>query len=40
VRAAIEQHVDERQIATIRTVEESERAILRHWRPNGEGERS
>jgi hypothetical protein len=34
VRAAIEQHVDERQIAAIRTVEESEREILRHWRPS------
>jgi hypothetical protein len=35
IRTAIEQHVDERQLDIIRTAEESERELLRNWRPNG-----
>jgi hypothetical protein len=37
VRNAIEIHTDEHQIEVIRKAEESERELLRAWRPNGGG---
>ena len=36
VRAVIEEHVDEGQLAVIRAAEESERELIKAWRPNGE----
>ena len=36
VRAVIEEHVDEDQLAVIRVAEESERELIKAWRPNGE----
>jgi hypothetical protein len=36
IRNAIEQHVDERQLEIIRTAEESERELLRTWRPEAQ----
>jgi hypothetical protein len=35
VRAVIEQHVDQHKLETLRVAEESERELLRSWRPNG-----
>jgi hypothetical protein len=35
VREAIEQHIDPGQLETLRVAEESERELLRAWRPDG-----
>jgi hypothetical protein len=35
VRAAIERHIEEEKLAKLRIAEESERELLKAWRPNG-----
>jgi hypothetical protein len=37
VSEVIEQHIDEQKLAALRVAEESERELLRTWRPNGQG---
>jgi hypothetical protein len=37
VREVVEQHVDAQKLEALKVAEESERDLLRSWRPNGQG---